>query len=184
MPVEVSLPTADGTLTLRPMRDTEDDAAFHYALFVATRAADMAAMPIDAAGKDFLLRMQYASQTATYRRDYPAARFEVIELAGEPIGRIVTDVGDAWVTYVDLALLPHVQRRGLATELMLHLLDEPRRLGLAARVSVLEQNAASLSLFRRLGFVAVASAPPFVRLEWQTPACGPDGAPSTAYRRG
>lgn len=166
MPVEVNLPTADGTLTLRPTLDTEDDAAFHYALFVAARARDTAAMPIDAAGKDFLLRMQYASQTATYRRDYPRARFEVIELAGKPIGRIVTDVGDACVTYVDLALLPQVQRRRLGTALMLELLEEPRRLGLPARVSVLAQNAASLSLFRRLGFTEVASVPPFVRLEW------------------
>ena len=154
-------------LTLRPTRDTEADAAFQYALFAAIRAADMATMPIDAAGRDFLLRMQYASMTATYRRDYPAARFEVIELAGEPVGRIVTNVGDDCVTYVDLALLPRVQRRGLATGLMLRLLEEPRRLGLPARVCVLAQNAASLKLFHRVGFVESGCTPPFVRLEWR-----------------
>ncbi len=175
MPVDVTLPTADGALTLRPMRDTEADAAFHYALFAATKAADMVTMPIDAAGKDFLLRMQYASMTATYRRDYPTARFEVIELAGEPIGRIVTDVGDGCVTYVDLALLPFVQGRGLATALMLQLLDEPRRLGLPARASVLAQNAPSLKLFGRLGFVETGYAPPFVLLQWQAPAATTSG---------
>ena len=168
--MDVSLPTAHGVLTLRLMRDTESDAAFHFALFAATKAADMAAMPVDIAAKDFLLRMQYASMTATYRRDYPAARFEVIELAGDPIGRIVTDVGNACVTYVDLALLPLVQGRGFAAALMLRLLDEPRRLGLPARASVLAHNAPSLKLFGRLGFVETGHAPPFVLLEWRAPA--------------
>ena len=170
MPVDVTLPTADGVLTLRSIRDTDADAAFHYALFAATKAADMATMPVDVATKEFLLRMQYTSMTTTYRRDYPAARFEVIELAGEPIGRIVTDVGDACVTYVDLALLPLVQGRGLATALMLRLLDEPRRLGLPARASVLAHNAPSLKLFGRLGFVETGYAPPFILLEWRAPA--------------
>ena len=153
--------------TLRAVRDDEEDAAFLYALFVATRTADMAMMPLDAAGKDFLLRMQYASMTATYRRDYPAARSEVIELGGEPVGRIITDVASTCVCYVDLALLPRVQRHGLATALMRRLLDEPRQLGLPARVSVLEQNLGSLRLFHRLGFEEVDRTSPFVRLEWR-----------------
>jgi GNAT superfamily N-acetyltransferase len=153
--------------TLRAVRDNEEDAAFLYQLFVAVRAVDMAMMPLDAAGKDFLLRMQFSSMTATYRRDYPAARSDVIEVAGEPVGRIITDVGSTCVTYVDLALLPRVQRRGLGTAVMQRLLEEPRRLRLPARVSVLEQNLASLRLFHRLGFAAVERTPPYVQLEWR-----------------
>ena len=164
---EVRQPTADGALTVRAVRGCEADAAFLYALFVATKAAEMAAMPIDAAGKDFLLRMQYRSMVTTYRRDYPAARFEIVELAGEPVGQIVTDVGACCVTYVDIALLPRVQGRGVATALMLRMLEEPRRLGLPARVNVLAGNVASLKLCERVGFVKLADTPPFVRLEWQ-----------------
>ena len=99
----------EGALTLRPARDDEDDAAFFFALFAATRAPEMAAMPIDAKAKDFLLRVQHRSMTETYRREYPNARWEVIELAGEPVGRLVINVGSACVTYVDIAILP---RRG------------------------------------------------------------------------
>ncbi len=133
----VKSPPAIGTLTLRPVRIAEADATFLYDLFVATKAADMAAMPLDASGREFLLRMQYRSMTATYRTEYPAARFDVVELDGEPIGQIVTDVGACCVTYVDIALLPRMQGRGLATALMLRVLEEPRRLGLPARVKVL-----------------------------------------------
>ncbi len=160
-------PAADSALTFRLARDDEADRTFLYALFVATRAAEMAAMPIDAAAKDFLLRAQYRSMTATYRHDYPGARWEVVELMGEPVGRLVTDVGDRFVTYVDIAISPSAQGRGLATRLMTMALEEPRRLGLPAQVNVLERNVASLRLCERLGFVRVDESPPFVRLEWR-----------------
>jgi GNAT superfamily N-acetyltransferase len=158
---------ADGALTLRPVRDDEADRAFLYALFVARKAADMAAMPIGAAAKDFLLSAQYRSMTATYRHEFPNARWEVVELMGEPVGRLVTDVGDRCVTYVDIALLPQAQGRGLGTRLMTSALEEPRRLGLPARVNVLEQNVASLKLWDRLGFVREGGSRPFVRLGWR-----------------
>lgn len=155
----------DEPLTLRPA--AEDDAEFLYALFAATRADEMAAMPLDPAGREFLLRMQYRSMTATYRRDYPSARFEIVQLAGEPIGQIVTAVSDDCVTYVDIALAPSARGRGVATALMRLMLEEPRGLGLPARVNVLATNTASLKLCERVGFVKLAEDPPFVRLEWR-----------------
>ena len=157
---------AEGLLTLRRALDNEDDAAFAFALFAATRALEMAAMPIDAKARDFLVRAQYRSMTETYRRDYPSARSEIIELDRQPVGRLVTDVGEACVTYVDIAILPEAQGRGLGRRVMLNALEEPRRLGLPARVSVLMHNAASLRLCESVGFVRVSQSPPFVRLEW------------------
>ena len=163
----MSVPPSYGGLTLRPARDDEADRTFLCALFAATKAAEMAAMPVDATAKDFLLRAQYRSMTVTYRRDYPNARWEVVELVGKPVGRLITDVGDRCVTYVDIALSPEAQGRGLATRLMTMALEEPRRLGLPARVNVLQQNAASLKLCERVGFVREGESPPFVRLEWR-----------------
>lgn len=158
---------SDGGLALRPERDDETERTFLYTLFAAAKAAEAAAMPIDAASKDFLLRAQYRSMTATYRQDYPNARFEVVELKGEPVGRLITDVGEGCVTYVDIAFVPPAQGRGLATRLMKQALEEPRRLGLPARVTVLAHNVASLKLCERIGFLQVEEAPPFVRLEWR-----------------
>ncbi len=160
-------PTAADALTLRLSRDDERDKTFLFGLFAATRAADMAAMPIDAAGKDFLLSAQYRSMTETYRRDYPGARWQIVERGGEPVGLLIAHVGDAYVTYVDIALLPQTQGRGLATRLMRRALEEPSRLGLPARVTVLATNAASLRLCQRLGFAQRSEAPPFVELEWK-----------------
>jgi len=167
MPVGMSLSPVDDALKLRPARDDEADRAFLYTLFVETKAADMAAMPVDAAAKDVLLRMQYRSMTTTYRHEYPTARWEVVELAGEPVGLLVTDVGDRCITYVDIELSPRVQGRGLATRVMMRALEEARRLGLPACVNVLARNGASLRLCERIGFVKAGDEPPFVRLEWR-----------------
>ena len=126
----------------------------------------MAAMPIDAASKDFLLRVQHRSMTETYRRDYPDARWEVIEYGGAPVGLLVTRVGGGCVTYVKIAIQPTMQGRGVATRLMRRALEEPGRLGLPARAAVLAHNLPSLRLFARLGFRRRDETPPFVLLEW------------------
>ena len=91
----------------------------------------------------------------------------LVELMREPVGRIISDVDDRCVTYVDIALLPRAQGRGLATSRLCVRSEEPRRLSLPARVNVLARNVASLKLCERLGFVRLADAPPFVRLEWK-----------------
>lgn len=156
----------EGLLTLRKAREDEDDAAFVFALFAATRAHEMAAMPIDAKAKAFLVRAQYRSMTETYRREYPNARSEIVEFEGRPVGRLITCVGDACVTYVDIAILPEAQGRGLARRVMLEALEEPRRLRLPARANVLMHNVASLRLCESVGFVRTGESLPYVRLEW------------------
>lgn len=153
---------------MRP--EAEADTAFLFALFAATKAPELALMPMDAAGKQFLLDMQFRSMTATYRQQFPNARFEIVELDGSPIGRLVTDVQPDCVYYVDIALLPERQGGGLATALMNAVLAEPRRLGLPGRVKVMSGNIASLRLCQRLGMTVRGTEPPFVELEWHTPA--------------
>ena len=59
---------------------------------------------------------------------------------------------------------------------MRRVLEEPRRLGVPARVNVLAQNEASLKLCERIGFVKVGDEPPFVRLEWRAGSHTPLGA--------
>ena len=124
-------------------------------------------MPVDSGTKDFLLGVQYRAMTETYARDYPRARSEIVEAVGRPVGRLLIDVGAACVTYVDIALLPEAQGRGLATRLMNAALEEPRRLSLPARVKVLVTNRASLRLCERLGFRRLEESPPFIQLEWR-----------------
>jgi GNAT superfamily N-acetyltransferase len=149
---------------MRP--ETAADTPFLLALFAAAKAPDMALMPMDTAGKQFLLQMQFRSMTATYRQQYPDARFEIVELDGEAVGRLITDLQPDCVYYVDIAVLPQRQGGGLATALMTAVLQEPRRLGLPGRVKVMAGNIASLRLCQRLGMTKRREVPPFVELEW------------------
>lgn len=176
----VIVTTPHGTLTMRC--ETAADTAFLFALFAAGKAAEMTLMPMDAAGKQFLLDMQFRSMMATYHQHYPNARFEIIELNGRPIGRLVTHVQPDCVYYVDIAVVPERQRAGLATAVMTAMLEEPRRLGLPARVKVLSGNAASLRLWQGLGLTPHAEVPPFIELEWRAPAVV--GAPGEAVPHG
>ena len=163
----MNVKTPHGTLSVRPEADHDADAAFSFDLFARTRAAEMAGMPLGEPGRTALLHMQFRSMTETYRRAFPNARFEIVELDGTPIGRLVTDVQADCVYYVDIALLPERQGGGIATTLMNAVLEEPRRLGLPARVKVLSTNTASLRLCQRLGMTLHADLPPYVELEWR-----------------
>jgi GNAT superfamily N-acetyltransferase len=166
----LNAPTPHGRLTLRPETDSAGDATFLFDLFVGTKLPEMAVMPLDDAGKAFLLQMQFKSMTATYRHQFPHARFEIVELDGAPIGRLITDVQPDCVYYADIALLPDRRGGGIATSLMTAVLEEPRRLGLPGRVKVMASNVASLRLCQRLGMTLREDIPPMVELEWRPPA--------------
>jgi ribosomal protein S18 acetylase RimI-like enzyme len=107
--------------------------------------------------------------TASYHTEYPGARFDVVMLNGLPVGRLITDVDTERVYYVDIAVLPEHQGGGVATALMLAVLEEPRQRGIPGRVKVMSGNAASLRLCEKIGFSIVGEEPPFVDLEWRAP---------------
>ena len=155
-------------MTSRPARDDEADRAFLYALFVSTKAAEAAAMPIDAAGKDLLLAMQYRSMTATYRRDYPTARWEVVELADES-ARVCSS--RMWGTAASpTPILRFCRERSVADwrrALPSRALEEPRRARITAGPS--ERSGAECGVAQAMGTKSDLrrwpKTPPFVELE-------------------
>jgi RimJ/RimL family protein N-acetyltransferase len=155
----------DPPIVLRP--EQEQDTAFLANLFRDTAGRVLDLMPIDDAMKEALLRMQLASQAATYRAQYPFARFDIIEQAGEPIGRIVIDPGTEAGRIVDIALLPQRRARGLGTAILAAVLQRLAPRQRPVRCQVLANNEASLRMCHRVGFRQVGELPPFVHLEWR-----------------
>jgi ribosomal protein S18 acetylase RimI-like enzyme len=144
--------TKYGSVTLR--RERTGDEAFLLALFTshAGRPLRQAGLPEDTVEK--LVAFQHRSADATHRTTFPNAVYSIIESDGAPIGRLIEeDEGDA-VYFVDFALLPDRQAKGLGTAFIGMVADEWGKHGKAARVEVLINNEHSLKLCRKLGFVA------------------------------
>jgi GNAT superfamily N-acetyltransferase len=164
---ELKVHTSQGTIALRPAAGGPSEEAFLYLLFASNRAAEMALMPISPADKEFLLQVQFRSMNDTYRKNFPTARYDIIELDRWPVGRIVTEVQANCVYYVDFALLPQAQGVGIGTTVLAAALEEPRRLGLPARLRSFSYNWAAQRLYDKLGFTVIAEEPPQVVLEWR-----------------
>lgn len=163
MTVETSL----GPLALRCERDEDRD--FLKALFASHAGGMFAALPIDAAMRESLVEMQFASQTMTYRTRHARARFAIVERAGVPIGRLVVDEGsaDEAACIVDIALLPDSRGQGFGSALVAGVVARLRGRVPAVTCTVLWNNEASLRMFRGLGFVHVGGELPYLRLEWR-----------------
>jgi RimJ/RimL family protein N-acetyltransferase len=163
--VPLVVQTARGPIALRTEQPADSD--FLYSLFQSHALRALVALPVDAAMKESLVRMQFKSRTATYRARYRDARFAILEHHGKPIGRVVIDDSAEATCIVDLELIPESRGSGIGSALMIGLIAwVGARVG-AVRCTVLSTNEASLRMCRRAGFVKVGDTPPHCELEWR-----------------
>jgi GNAT superfamily N-acetyltransferase len=145
--------TRFGSVTLRP--ETRQDEAFLFALFHGHTARPLKRAGLDDAAIDTMVRFQFRSQTTTHRASFPDAIYSIIESNGAPIGRLIeADEGDC-VYFVDFALLPERQAKGLGTAFIEQVADEWAAKGRPARVEVQYHNEPSLKLCHKLGFAPI-----------------------------
>ena len=168
----VRIPSPLGGLTLRPER--EDDQAFRYQLCCQSRPPEWDMVQLDPQVREQLNRHQFAAQTGSYRTQFPKARFDIIELDGQSIGRIVVDRPGNELHIVDQAIVPHMRSKGLGTAMMRCLMDEAASTGIPVRLTVASTNDPSLRLYLRLGFVETGAVPMYVEMLWKAPS--PDSA--------
>src|SRR6185437_5135277 len=154
-----------GLLDLRPERD--DDREFRYRLFCDSRQPEFALLPPPVYQQ--VMAHQFNAQTVGYREQFPQARFDIIELAGQPIGRIVVDRPGTTMLIIDQAIVPAMRGRGIGTAIMRVLMDEAQSAGLPVRLEVASENDPAYRLYQRLGFVPIENAPFYMRLEWRAP---------------
>jgi ribosomal protein S18 acetylase RimI-like enzyme len=159
-----------GLLRLRP--EHADDEAFRFKLFCDSRPELFALLQLGPAELDQLMRFQFRAQTMTYRTNFPKARFDIIELDFQPIGRIVIHRPGTELYIVDQAITPSWRHRGLGTSLMRALIDEAGRAGLPLRLDVASTNDRAMRLYLRLGFVPVATGPVSIEMKWRPSAAG------------
>ncbi len=159
---------AHGQLSLRPERKQDD--AFRFQLFCESRPAEFALLQLEPAALDQLMRFQFQAQTMTYRTNFPNARFDIVELDGVPIGRIVVERSGTALRIVDQAIVPAQRNRGFGSAIMRALMDEAGHAGKTMRLKVASTNDPSMRLYLRLGFVPIETDPFYIEMEWPPPA--------------
>jgi ribosomal protein S18 acetylase RimI-like enzyme len=155
-----------GALRLRQERD--EDAGFRFHLFCDSRSPELALLrQLGAEAFDQIMRFQFQAQTMSYRASFPQARFDIIELDGTPVGRIVVDRPGTMIHIVDQAVVPALRSRGIGTAVMQALMDEAAKARLPVRLKVASSNDPSIRLYQRLGFAPIDSTSLYLEMEWR-----------------
>jgi len=136
---------------MRPERP--DDETFLRALFKSHTEQPLKQAGLGDTQTETMVAFQFRSQTANNRARFPDAVFSIIECEGRPIGRLIEQDEGETVYFVDFALVPERQAKGLGTAYIEMIADEWAAKGRAARVEVRYGNEHSLKLCRRLGFI-------------------------------
>jgi ribosomal protein S18 acetylase RimI-like enzyme len=168
---EIVIASPAGAVRLRPER--ADDRDFRFALFCASRPPEWASLPFPAELLGQLMRQQFEAQTRGYAGQFPNGRFDIVELGGAAIGRIVTDRPGDRLHLVDIALMPQWRNRGIGTAILEALIAEAIAARVPVRLQVATSNDPSLRLYRRLGFEPLAQTPMHIEMERRTNTAEP-----------
>jgi GNAT superfamily N-acetyltransferase len=153
-------------ISTRPVVFEDED--FLYKLYASTREAEFAMMAITDEQRAGLMRGQFELQKKGYASQYPNSVHNVIEVDGQPAGRIWINEDEEEILVVDLALLPEFQRKGIGSYLMRQSMERAAHMGKPVRGTVLWFNVASLEFVRMLGFVGTRADDIFVGVEWRS----------------
>ena len=138
-----------GAWTLRAAGPDDREALFR--IYASTRTEELSQTGWSDDIKARVLGMQFEAQDRYYREVYPAATFDVVEVSGEPAGRLYLHRGSDEIRIIDIALLPEFRGRGLGSSLLRSVLDEADSAGRPVTIHV-EQHNPALRLYERLGF--------------------------------
>jgi ribosomal protein S18 acetylase RimI-like enzyme len=136
-------------VVLRPAGDA--DRTFLAQVYASTRIDELALLPWSDEQKAGFIAHQFEAQDAHYRLHYDDAAFDVIEVDGEPAGRLYVHRGPGEIRIVDIALTPSFRGRGLGTRLLGALIAEADGGGRKLSIHVEKENPAR-RLYERLGF--------------------------------
>ncbi len=150
-------------INFRPV--LEDDLPFLSRLYASTRQKELEVMPWTEEQKREFLQMQFDAQHKFYQEHFPLAEFSIIEIEGDPLGRIYIDRRPEEIRLVDIALLPEYRGQGLGGSLMKDVLEEGREAAKPVRIHV-EHNNPAMRLYKRLGFRRIDDNGIYHLMEW------------------
>lgn len=153
------------TLELRPV--TLDDDPFLLSVYASTRADELAQVEWEPGQQEAFVKWQFEMQRREYDARFPDAEYDVIEIDGQPAGRLWIGRKDDEIRLLDIALLPEFQNRSAGTVLLTNLIDEARSTDKRLRHMVFVLNNNADRFYERLGFVVIEDLGGYKHMEWK-----------------
>jgi ribosomal protein S18 acetylase RimI-like enzyme len=144
---------------------SEEDLPFLFRVYASTREEELAPTGWSEEQKHAFLAMQFDAQHRYYHEHFPAARFDVIEVAGEASGRLYVDRCTDEIRVIDIALLPQYRGAGIGGRLLRGLQTEAASESRPIIIHV-EQHNPAIRLYARLEFQPVADHGVYKQMIW------------------
>jgi ribosomal protein S18 acetylase RimI-like enzyme len=89
---------------------------------------------------------------------------QVILFDGDPVGMLEIEHHPTELVIANIQVLPEYQGRGIGSAVIREVIDLAQQCSVVATLQVLEVNVRARRLYERLGFRAIADAPPHIRM--------------------
>ncbi len=140
------------------------DVPFLLTVYASTRSKEMAVVSWSDEQKRVFLEMQFQAQHNYYLSRYPNASYSIINLDGQPIGRLYIERQVDKIKILDITVLPEYRNRGVGTKLITEITQAGEQAEKPVQIYIENYNP-SANLFSRLGFHPVAEEG--INLLWQ-----------------
>ena len=107
-----------------------------------------------------------AQQRQLHERRFAEQEFQIIEVAGAPVGILAMARAPDCLKVNQLFLLPEHQGKGIGKACMAQIMAEAQALRLPVRLQVLKVNPRAVAFYERLGFHRSGESETHVQLEW------------------
>ena len=150
---------------------TPDDEPFLHALYGDRRAPELVAAGWGPDEARTFIDMQFRAQQAGYGATFPDADHWVVELGGEPIGRMLVRRRPEGDLVVDIVVHSRHRGLGIGTALMQEVIGDADAAGRGVSLTVAAHDRRVVEWYERLGFVVGEQHGPYLGMRWQ-PAAG------------
>ncbi len=163
IPADTGDRAGSGAITLREANGADYD--FMRRLYHAVREEEMKQFPFTDVQKVVFLNEQFAAQFEHYKIHYPSCERNIIELDGQPVGRLWIDEWKDQIRIVDIGLMPGHRGSGIGTKLLQEVLERGAAAGKPVTIHVERFNPA-LRLYERLGFKEIDTNGVYFLMKW------------------
>lgn len=147
---------------LRPA--TPGDRDFLLSVYRSTREDELVLTGWNELEKAAFVTMQFEAQDRHYRQLHPDGSFLVVEIDGEPAGRLLLARLEGEIRVVDIALLPPYRGAGIGTRLLRDVIAKADAAALPVSLHV-EPWSPARRLYERLGFRSAGQDGIYERME-------------------